>query len=245
MSACGPVTDVAQAVVSSPRLLYHLAFIQCLVWVGLTAWNLYSLQWFAISVYEGDEKGDEQLRTAYADGKEQFARGGEAKAGVQLVSSLVIIAILLVKRLPPQLVYSTCIFIGSAVSILAAFFVQHNGTFALVCMMLSVMPEVGSFAIPFGLVAVLSQAAAKEGKQVSTALQMALLNCCITVGQQITTVSLATAEFYMAIETALPLVFLLGAVSLGIGGVSALFLDDSAEEDDEGSDDEGSESCSE
>ncbi len=41
---CAPVMDVVRAVKGSPRLLYHLAAVQCLVWIGNTSWNLYSGQ---------------------------------------------------------------------------------------------------------------------------------------------------------------------------------------------------------
>merc|ERR1712107_21892 len=104
------------------------------------------------------------------------------------------IALLLKTTIRPRLVYSPCIYIGAVVSILAAFMVRHSGTFAVACMVVSVMPETGSFAIPFGLVATLNKRAEEEGKQVSTALQMALLNCCVTVGQQICTMALSVVE---------------------------------------------------
>merc|ERR1739836_158172 len=116
------------------------------------------------------------------------------KSGLQLVAALSIIWILLNTNIRPKFVYAPCIYIGVVVSVLAAFIVGHSGTFAMICLAISIMPEAGSFAIPFGLVATLNNKAAREGKQVSTALQMALLNCCVTVGQQICTVSLAGIE---------------------------------------------------
>ncbi|CAK0796037.1 unnamed protein product, partial [Prorocentrum cordatum] len=234
--ACAPVVDVAKAVRGSPRILYHLAFVQCLVWVGLTSWNLYAGQWFGVSVYGGDETAPQGSpeHDAYARGEAQFAQGGQCKAVLGLVSSLMIIMVLLHTKIPPRLVYAPCIFGGAVVAVLAAFFVQQNGLFALVCMAFSVLPEVGSFAIPFGLIAVLNKRAEQEGKQVSTALQMALLNCCITVGQQVCTTILACVEGQMSLAQALPVTFMVAAAAQAVGGMSALFLDDSVGEPEVG-----------
>merc|ERR1712127_306906 len=104
----------------------------------------------------------------------------------------------------PRYLYSPCIFAGAAVSILAAFVVGHNHALSTISLTVSILPETGSFAIPFGLVAILNQRAAREGKHVSTALQMALLNCCVTVGQQICTMTLAGIEHVSSLEQALP-----------------------------------------
>mmetsp|Transcript_117082 Transcript_117082/g.338444 ORF Transcript_117082/g.338444 Transcript_117082/m.338444 type:complete len:495 (+) Transcript_117082:86-1570(+) len=227
-SLCAPVVEVAKAVKGSPRLLYHLAAVQCLVWVGNTAWNLYAGQWFTASVYQGDQHAPEgsEKKLAYSAGNLAFSQGGQAKSVLQLISALAIIAILLKKLLRPRLVYAPCIFIGTVTSILAAFAVGHNGAFAMVCMTLSVMPETGSFAIPFGLVATLNKRAELEGKQVSTALQMALLNCCVTVGQQICTTILAAIEGDLSLEAALPCVFMVAALAQAIAGSATLCLDD-------------------
>merc|ERR1719158_1234441 len=155
-----------------------------------------------------------------------FSHGGQGKAGLQRISTLVIITLLLKTTLRPRYVYAPCIYIGAVVSILAAAVVGHSGTFAIICMTASTMPETGSFAIPFGLVATLNKRAQEEGKQVSTALQMALLNCCVTVGQQICTTTLAAIEGKLSLETALPCIFMVAATAQAIGGTGALFLDD-------------------
>ena len=236
-SACAPVITVVEAVSNSPRLLYHLAAVQCLVWVGNTAWNLYAGQWFGNAVFQGDVKAEEgsPLKVAYEDGIDAFTLGGQGKALLQLVSALMIIGILLNTNIRPRLVYAPCIFIGLIVSILAAFFVGHSGTFAIIVMIFSVMPETGSFAIPFGLVATLNKRAEEEGKPVSTALQMALLNCCVTIGQQICTMSLAGIEASMSLAAALPCVFVVAAVAQGLATAGALFLNDSPDGYDESS----------
>jgi len=227
-SVCAPVVNVVKAVRGSPRLLYHLAAVQCFVWIGNTAWNIYGGQWFTTSVFQGDQNAPEgsEEKIAYGEGNAAFAHGGQARSVLQLLSALAIITLLLRRWLRPRLVYAPCIFIGGIASLLAAFAVGHSGAFAMVCMTLSVMPETGSFAIPFGLVATLNKRAEEEGKQVSTALQMALLNCCVTVGQQICTTILAAIEGSLSLEAALPCVFILAAVAQTIAGGGALFLDD-------------------
>eukprot|EP00435_Cladocopium_sp_Y103_P061957 s910_g23.t1 len=52
-NCCSPVVSVFRSLHGMPRLLYHLAFVQCLVWIGNTAWTYYASQWFADSVYQG------------------------------------------------------------------------------------------------------------------------------------------------------------------------------------------------
>merc|ERR1719433_1606345 len=227
-SICTPVVNVVKAVKGSPFLLYHLAVVQCLVWIGNTAWNIYGGQWFANSVYQGDQKAPNGSpeKGAYGQGIAAFSFGGQCKSVLQLISALVIIALLLKTELRPRLVYAPCIFVGAIASTLAAFVVGHSGTFAIICMTASTMPETGSFAIPFGLVATLNKRAQEEGKQVSTALQMALLNCCVTVGQQICPTTLAAIEGQLSLETALPCVFMVAATAQALGGTGALLLDD-------------------
>jgi len=228
-ACCGAIVSVLRSITGMPRLLYHLAFVQCLVWIGNTAWTYYGAQWFANSVYGGDQHAPEGSaeKVAYAEGIAAFSLGGQLRSGLQLLSALAIIMILMLTRLRPRLVYAPCIFLGALVSFLAAFAVGHSGAFAIVCWTVSIMPETGSFAIPFGLVAVLNKRAEEEGKQVSTALQMALLNCCVTVGQQVCHLALALIEHHLPLKAALPCVLILAGVAHSLGGTSALCLDDS------------------
>ena len=129
--------------------------------------------------------------------------------------------------------YAPCIFLGAVVSILAAAVVGHNAAMAMICMAVSVMPETGSFAIPFGLVAALNKRAEAEGKPVSTALQMSLLNCCVTVGQQICTMTLAGIEAKLSLAEALPWIFFVAAAAQALGGAGASLLDDSSPGDEQ------------
>lgn len=224
----GPINDVKMAVQNSPQLLFHLAFIQCLVWIGNTAWNLYAEQWFGNAVFEGDETAPagSAAKMRFAEGVTAFAHGGQLKSVLQLIAALTIIAVLLRTSIRPRYVYAPCIFIGVLACGLAAFVVGHNATLAMFCLMISVMPETGSFAIPFGLVATLNKRAAQEGKLVSTALQMALLNCCVTVGQQICTMTLAGIEGKLSLDKALPLIFIIAGASQAVAGGCTLTLND-------------------
>jgi len=226
---CSAITTILHSVRGMPRLLYHLALVQCLVWIGNTAWTYYGAQWFTNSVYEGDQHAPEgsPAYDAYGAGNDAFGLGGQLRSGLQLLSALAIIAVVLFTRLRPRLVYAPCIYVGAVVSLLAAFAVGHSGAFAVLCWTFSILPETGSFAIPFGLVATLNRRAEEEGKQVSTALQMALLNCCVTVGQEVCHLALSLIEHRMELKAALPCVFILAGVAHALGGTSALCLDDS------------------
>jgi Na+/melibiose symporter-like transporter len=228
---CSSVVTIVRSVRGMPRLLYHLALVQCLVWIGNTSWSYYGAQWFANSVYDGDvhAPAGSPERIAYGKGIAAFSLGGQLRSGLQLLSALAIIMALLYTQMRPRLIYAPCIFIGATVSLLAAFAVGHQGAFAILCWAFSIMPETGSFAIPFGLVATLNKRAEAEGKTVSTALQMALLNCCVTVGQEICHLVLSLIEGNLELKQALPCVFILAGVAHCLGGASALCLDDTPE----------------
>jgi len=147
---------------------------------------------------------------------------------VSLFFTLMIIFIMSNTSIRPRLIYAPTIFIGATASLLAAMVVGHNGNFAIICMTMAEITCVGCFSVPYGMVAALNERAAKAGKHVSTALQMALLNCCVTVGQQVCTMFLAVIESWIPLEKALLIGFMLAGVSFIVAGVATLFLDDSA-----------------
>jgi len=229
-SACAPLMGMGEAI--SHPVMKHLAVIQSLVWVGMMTWVAYGGQWFANSVFEGDANAPEGSvkKQHYADGMQEFAFGGQIKSIVSLLFTLMIMFITSNTIIRPRLVYAPTIFCGAVASLLAAILVGHNGNFAVICMTMAEITCVGCFSVPYGMVAALNEQAAKEGKQVSTALQMALLNCCVTVGQQICTMFLAVVEGWVALDKALLIGFWLAAVSFTVAGVSTLFLDDGAGE---------------
>jgi len=79
-------------------------------------------------------------------------------------------------------------------------------------------------SIPYGIVAVWNKAAEEAGHAGSVAMQMAILNCCITVGQQLCTMILGGLETSYSLAKALKGMLIIGMVANGLGGVGALFL---------------------
>ncbi|CAK0816698.1 unnamed protein product [Prorocentrum cordatum] len=227
-----PVSDVLQAVRGSSTLLRHLAGVHCLVFVGATVWLSYSVQWFGLCVFAGDPAAPpgSAAHRSYASGQEAFAYGGQCGSLLKLLMSLLLVVALHRTTLPPKAAYAACIFVGAGTSYAAAFFVKHNATFATACMALSVLPCVGAQGIPWGLIAASNKAAEEQGLPVSTALQMALLNCGLVVGQQLTHLTLAALESFVAPTLALPAMLATGAVALTTAGAGALLLPSGAEE---------------
>merc|ERR1712032_1501101 len=157
----------------------------------------------------------------------------------------IVVALLLKTRFPPRVVFAVCIFAGAAASAAAALFVGRNACWALICMAWSILPQVGAFSIPFSLLAVVNHRAKQEDKQVSTALQMSLLNCCVTIGQQVSTVTLSAMEANMSMHQALLIIWAMAAIVQTVGGVGALCLDDMIHEGDKSGEPGDVESCRE
>ncbi|CAK0809126.1 unnamed protein product [Prorocentrum cordatum] len=229
-----PVSDVLKAVRGSSLLLRRLAGVHCLVFVGATVWLSYSVQWFGLCVFAGDPLAPpgSAAHRSYASGQEAFAYGGQCGSLLKLLMSLLLVVALHRTSLPPKGVYAACIFVGAGVSYAAAFFVKQNADFATACMALSVLPCVGSQGIPWGLIAASNKAAEERGLPVSTALQMALLNCGLVLGQQFTHLTLAAMESFVAPTLALPAMLAAGAVAMTVAGAGALMLPSGAEEHD-------------
>merc|ERR1740129_957089 len=230
-SVCGPLSGLGDAM-SNP-VMKHLAFIQSMVWVGLMCWVAYGGQWFANSVFEGDgsaPKGSEK-EEHYADGMQEFAFGGQVKSIVSLFFTLLVMFIMSNTNIRPGLIYAPTIFVGAVASFLAALFVGHHANLAVVCMTMAEVTMVGCFSVPYGLVASMNEKAAREGKTVSTALQMALLNCCVTVGQQVFTMILAFIDSYVELDKALLIGFSVAGVAFVTSGIATLFLNDRPDED--------------
>jgi len=229
-----PVSDVLEAVRGSSLLLRRLAGVHCLVFVGATVWLSYSVQWFGLCVFAGDPLAPQgsAAHRSYASGQEAFAYGGQCGSLLKLLMSLLLVVAIHRTSLPPKGVYAACIFVGAGVSYAAAFFVKHNADFATACMALSVLPCVGAQGIPWGLIAASNKAAEERGLPVSTALQMALLNCGLVLGQQFTHLTLAAMESFVAPTLALPAMLAAGAVAMTMAGAGALLLPSGAEEHD-------------
>lgn len=232
-----PVFDIIEAARSSSSLFRRLAAVQCLVAVGGTTWGLYAGQWFGVCVHQGDPSappGSVEYE-AYAAGQEQFAHAGQSKSILLLASSLVVVSILRQTGVRPMTIYAALISIGAMASAAAAFSVHHSGAFAMLCMILSVLPYAGANAIPFGLVAAFSKRDEGRGKQASIALHMAFLNCASTFGAQICIITLAAIEGGTDLAQALPIMFTLAAAAEALGGAGAYLADGALQhENDDG-----------
>lgn len=190
---------------------------------------MYGQQWFTSNVFGGDNaKGaTPEEHEAYGLGVKAFATGGQIRSAVQLVVSLALLAVLIHAKIPQKFLYAPLLYMGAVFTFLASVAVGHAaGTFAIVCFTISILPELGCFAIPYGLVAKWNKEAENEGKTVSTALQMSLLNCCITVGQQISTLSLTLFETGLTLQDSLTAIFIVAGVAYTVAGTGALFLKD-------------------
>jgi len=231
-SMCGPLSGLGDAM-SNP-VMKHLAFIQSMVWIGLMCWAAYGGQWFANSVFEGDAnapKGSKKEEN-YAAGMQEFAFGGQVKSIVSIFFTLLVMFITSNTNIRPRLIYAPTIFCGAAASFMASIFVGHHANFAVLCMTMAEITMVGCFSVPYGLVASMNEKAAREGKTVSTALQMALLNCCVTVGQQVFTMILAFIESRVELDKALLIGFSVAGAAFVTSGVATLFLNDRVEQDE-------------
>jgi hypothetical protein len=211
-----------------PSAMRALMVIQCMVFFGIQTWNGFSQQWFTNSVYEGDEKAIDgtPAKMAYTDGQDAFAMGGLIRSGVQLVLSLFIMAVLAKTSIRAGFIYAPCLWVGAVASLLAAFAVGHSGTFAITCFVLTVVAETATSSVPYSLVAKWNQQAEAAGKPASTAMQMALLNCCITVGQQVTVLTLSGIQTKVSLEISLLIVIGISAVMYALAGIGAFFLKD-------------------
>merc|ERR1712071_239640 len=126
--------------------------------------------------------------------------------------------------------YGPCILIGAVVTFLCAFAVGHNHTLAVACFVLSNVHLTAAGSIPYGLVAVWNKAAEQAGQVGSVAMQMAILNCCITVGQQLCTMTLGGLEGSYSVNESLKGLYIISAVAGSLGGLGAMFLKGGAPE---------------
>merc|ERR1719189_1715655 len=116
------------------------------------------------------------------------------------------------------------VFVGAIVCYMSAFSVGHAGGLAILALVLSNIPLGAAGSIPYGIVAVWNKADADAGKVSSVATQMAILNCCITVGQQMCHTILGTFETSSSAVEAIHKIFILSMVANGIAGIGSLFL---------------------
>jgi len=208
-----------------PKAFYVLLFVQAMVWLGNTVWGTYGKMWFTNSVYPGDAEAlsDTPAHDEYVAGATAFASAGQIGSVFNLVLSFGFMGLGYTK-LPYHLLYAPCIFVGAFVCFMCAFVVGHSHMLAMLMFVLSNVALTAAGSIPYGIVAVWNRAAEETGKVGSAAMQMAILNCCITVGQQLCTMILGGLENSYSKLDALKYLYAISMVANFSGGIGACFL---------------------
>lgn len=225
-SACGPFAGMCEQVRGQPTVFYILLFVQAVVWMGNTVWGTYGKLWFTGNVHQGDAEAPENSisRLDYEAGAADFVQAGSFGSVFGLVVCFALMALACTK-IPQHFVYAPCIFVGSFVCFMCAFVVGHDRQMAIIMFVLSSLTLTAAGSIPYGIVALWNEAAMKTGKAGSVAMQMAILNCCITVGQQLCTVILSLFEGTgNSVPDSLRLLFMVSCGANAMGGVACLFL---------------------
>jgi len=107
---------------------------------------------------------------------------------------------------------------------MCAFVVGQSRSLAILAFVLSNVCLTAAGSLPYGIVAVWNKAAEQAGKAGSVAMQMAVLNCCITVGQQLCTMVLGGLEGTFEFVVAIKYLFIVSMTANGFAGIAALFL---------------------
>lgn len=222
---CGMVRGMGKAFKGMPPAFYTLIFVQCMVWLGNTFWGSYGKEWFTHSVYPGDSEAavGSLAREVYIAGADAFASAGQYGSIFNLCLSFAFMG-LGYTAIPNNLIYAPCLFMAAAVCFTCAFVVGHSHHLAVTMFILSSVGMTAAGSIPYGIVAVWNKTAEQAGHTGSIAMQMAILNCCITVGQQLCTMILSGLETSYSLVTALKGMLIIGMAANGLAGVGALFL---------------------
>jgi len=224
-SACGTLRSMSGAFKGMPRAFYILLFVQCMVWLGNAVWGSYGQVWFTRSVYPGNAEatGGSAARLAYVAGEDDFSSAGQIGSIFTLFLSFTFMC-LGYTSVPNNWLYSVCLFVGALVCFMCAFVVGQSAPLAILCFVLSNVGLTAAGSIPYGIVAVWNKAAEAAGNVGSVAMQMAILNCCVTVGQQCCTMILGGFEEAHSVKASLTGLFTISMVANVLAGVGALFL---------------------
>merc|ERR1719203_788109 len=219
------LSSMCKACQGMPIAFYILLFVQAMVWLGNTVWGTYGQEWFTHSVYPGDSEAplNSTEHNEYVAGQKAFGSAGQMGSIFNLFLSFGFMGLGFTK-LPSHLIYAPCIFVGSFVCFMCAFVVGHSHQLAVFVFVLSNVCLTAAGSVPYGIVAVWNAASERAGKKGSVAMQMAILNCCITVGQQLCTMILGGLEGSFEFVDAIKYLFTISMVANGLGGVAALFL---------------------
>merc|ERR1712173_241345 len=193
-----------------PIAFYTLIFVQCMGWLGNTVWGTYGKVWFTHGVYPGDSEAapGTVAHDAYVAGAAAFSTAGQFGSIFNLLLSFIFMG-LGFTSLPSNLIYSPCLILSAVVCFGCAFVVGHSHLLATICFIISNVGLTAAGSIPFGIVAVWNKMAEEAGNVGSVAMQMAILNCCITVGQQLCTMILGGLEGSHSVVAALKGLFII------------------------------------
>jgi len=224
-SVCDAITGMSGACKGMPAAFYILLFVQAMVWLGNTVWGGYGMEWFTLSVYPGDPEAarGSVAREMYVAGETDFGTAGQLGSIFNLCLSFLFMG-LGFTSVPSHLIFAPCIFVGAGVCFLCAFVVGQSRSLAILAFVLSNVCLTAAGSLPYGIVAVWNKAAEQAGKAGSVAMQMAVLNCCITVGQQLCTMVLGGLEGTFEFVVAIKYLFIVSMMANGLAGVAALFL---------------------
>merc|ERR1719367_1269751 len=220
-----PLAGMCGGCKGMPVAFYTLIFVQCMVWLGNTFWGSYGKEWFTHSVFPGDAEAPKGSsgRLMYIAGADAFASAGQWGSLFNLCLSFGFMG-LGYTSIPNNYIYAPCLFLAAAVCFTCAFVVGNSHRLAVVCFILSSVGLTAAGSIPYGIVTVWNKAAEAAGATSSVAMQMAILNCCITVGQQLCTIILGGLEVSYSLPDALKGMLIISMVANGLGGVGAFFL---------------------
>merc|ERR1712107_149763 len=175
--------------------------------------------------YPGDPKAAEGTvgHDMYVEGADAFSTAGQIGSIFQLPLALLFMGLSLTK-IPSHLIYAPCILVGGIVCFCCAVVVGHQHALATICFVLSNVPLTAVGSIPYAIVAVWSNAAVQAGSVGSVAMQMAILNCCITVGQEVCHLLLGGLESAQPVHEAVKNLFIISAAANAVAGICAFFL---------------------
>jgi len=209
-----------------PIGFYILIFVQCMVWVGNTVWGNYGQVWFTNSVFPGDSEAalGSVAHDNYVAGSAAFSTAGQFGSVFNLVLSFLFMG-LGFTSLPSKFIYSPCLVLTTIVCFFCAFVVGHSRVLAMTCFIISNVGLTAAASLPFGIVAVWNQMKEENtGEAGSVAVLMAILNCCVTVGQQLATIILTALEGPYSVAGALKGLFIISMVANGLAAIATLFI---------------------
>merc|ERR1712173_72518 len=95
----------------------------------------------------------------------------------------------------------------------------------MTCFIVSNVGLTAAGSIPCGIVAVWNKMKEERtGEAGSVAMLMAILNCCITIGQQLTTIILTALEGSYSVAGALRGLFIISMAANGLSAIATLFI---------------------